>query len=178
MTQDRKVILYIAASLDGYIAKADGDIEWLSIVQKKDENYGYTRFMKTVDTVILGRRAYDKVMSMNPSFQDEGKEWYVITREERPQEGRVRFYNGKVLDLMTDLRSSEGKNIFIDGGAELVNELMKHDLIDEYIISVIPIFLGNGIRLFKDYRPEMKLKLVDSKSYDSGLVQMHYIRIR
>lgn len=178
MDTNRKVILYIAASLDGYIAKPNGDIDWLSIVQKQGEDYGYSEFIKTVDTVILGRKTYDKVMSMADSFPHEGKDWYVITREERPPEGRIKFYNGKIQDLMAELKSHEGSNIFIDGGAELINELMKNDLIDEFIISIIPVFLGNGIRLFKDYRPEMKLKLINGKTYDSGLVQMYYVRSR
>jgi dihydrofolate reductase len=178
MNTNRKVILYIAASLDGYIARPNGDIDWLSIVQKQGEDYGYSTFLKTVDTVILGRRTYDKVLSMVNHFSDEGKDWYVITREERPPEGKIKFYNGKIQDLMAELHSHEGSNIFIDGGAELINELMKNDQIDEFIISIIPIFLGNGIRLFKDYRPEMKLKLVSGKTYDSGLVQIHYIRSR
>jgi dihydrofolate reductase len=183
MNAKRKVILYIAVSLDGYIARSNGDIDWLSIVNKLGEDYGYNEFIKTVDTVIMGRKTYDKVLSMGQEFPHKDRECYIMTREERQPEGppshavKTIFYHGKVTELISQLKSREGKNIFIDGGAELVNALMKDDLIDEYIISVIPVFLGNGIRLFKDYRPEMKLQLVSSKSYDTGLVQMHYVRI-
>lgn len=178
MGTNRKVILYIAASLDGYIARPNGDIDWLSIVQKQGEDYGYNEFIETVDTVILGRKTYDKVLSLGTEFPYKDKVCYVITREERATEGKTEFYNGKIQDLITLLKSLDGINIFIDGGAEIVNELMKDDLIDEFIISIIPVFLGNGIRLFKDYRPEMKLKLVSGETFDSGLVQIHYERLR
>jgi dihydrofolate reductase len=90
--------------------------------------------------------------------------------------GRTVFYTGSPKELVQELKSREGKNIYCDGGAEIINELLKSDLIDEFIISIIPVLVGNGIRLFKDGRPEQLLELVIVKTYDTGLTQVHYRR--
>jgi len=174
---DRKVILYIAMSLDGYIAKPDGDLGFLSIVEQDGEDYGYADFVKTVDTVIVGRKTYDKVHSMGYEFPYSDKDAYVITRSSRPAVGSVKFYSGSLKDLVASVKSTAGKHIFVDGGAEIVNELLKDILIDEFYISIIPVLLGEGISLFKSGRPEIGLKLISSKSFDKGLVQLHYRRI-
>lgn len=170
----RSVILYIAMSLDGYIARPDGDIGWLSAVEQQGEDYGYSSFIADVDTVILGRKTYDKVLSFGIPFPHADKECYVITRKERPNEGSITFYHGDLSTLMRDLKSRDGKNIFVDGGAEVVNEMIKQGLIDEYIISIIPVLIGDGIRLFNNGRPEQFLQCVSAKHFPSGLVQMHF----
>ena len=163
-------------SLDGYIAKPDGDLGFLSIVEQEGEDYGYADFVKTVDTVIVGRKTFDKVRSMDYEFPYSDKDAYIITRTSRPLVGTVKFYTGSLHELVTRLKSETGKHIFVDGGAEIVNELLKEDLIDEFYISVIPVLLGDGIPLFKSGRPEIGLKLISSKSFDKGLVQLHYMR--
>ncbi len=178
MNSARKVILYIATSLDGYIARQDGDIGWLSLVEQTGEDYGYNDFIKTVDTVILGRKTYDKVLSFGIGFPHAEKECYVITRSEIPSKDKIIFYNKDLKELVKLLKSKVGKNIFVDGGGEIVNELMRQNLIDEYIISIIPIVLGNGIRLFNGSRPEGKITLLNSKQYDSGLIQLHYRKVQ
>jgi len=173
---NRKVILYIATSLDGYIAKPNDDLGFLSIVDQEGQDYGYAEFVKTIDAVIVGRRTYDKVISMGFEFPHADKDAYIITHTPRPDLGSVKFYTGHLKDLVTKLKSGTGKNIFCDGGAEIVNELLKDNLIDEFIISVIPILVGNGKRLFQDGRPEQKLKLLTVKHFDTGLTQLHYKR--
>ncbi len=170
----RKLILYIAMSLDGYIATKEGNLDFLSMAEKKGEDYGYARFIGTIDTVILGRKTYDKVLSMGFDYPHADKESYVITRRQRPGTEKLHFYSGDLKELVSQLKCRKGKNIFCDGGAEIVHLLMKDDLIDEYIISIIPVFLGSGIALFKDGRPERKLTLVSSLAFDTGLVQLHY----
>ncbi len=174
MKSDRKVILYIATSLDGYIAKPNDDLSFLSIVQQDGEDYGYADFIKSVDTVILGRKTYDWVMTQVPDFPHADKDSYIITRTPRPSINNTNFYTGDLKELVLRLKSEQGKNIFIDGGAEIVDELLKQKLVDEFIISVIPILVGNGTRLFKDGRPEQKLKLVEIRKFDTGLTQFHY----
>lgn len=176
MATDRKVILYIATSLDGYIAKPNDDLSFLSIVEKDGEDYGYTNFIKTIDTVIVGRKTYDWVIKAVGHFPHADKKAYIITRTKRPSIGNTVFYSDSLMQLITKLKTENGKNIFCDGGAEIVNELLKNNLIDEFIVSVVPIIIGNGIRLFKDGIPEQQLELVNAKSYDSGLVQLHYKR--
>lgn len=173
----RKVILYIASSLDGYIAKPNDDLSFLSIVHKEGEDYGYTSFIESIDTVILGRKTYDWVMAQVPEFPHADKNTFVITRTARPGVGKTQYYTGSLKALVLRLKVGQGKNIFIDGGAEIVNELLKEDLIDEFIISIIPILVGNGIKLFADGRPEQRLKLLSTKPFDTGLVQLHYQRV-
>jgi dihydrofolate reductase len=176
MTSDRKVILYIAVSLDGYISKPNDDLSFLSIVQKEGEDYGYNDFVNSIDTVIMGRKTFDWVMTQVTEFPHADKNAYIITRATRPNIGKINFYTGDLAYLVVKLKQEKGKNIFIDGGAEIVNELLHQNLIDEFIISIIPVLLGNGLRLFKDGRPEQKLKLVETKQFNSGLVQLRYKR--
>lgn len=174
MATDRKVILYIATSLDGYIAKPNDDLGFLSIVEQEGQDYGYADFVSTVDAVIVGRKTYDKVID----FPHADKDAYIITRTPRPTIGSVKFYTGDLKALVEKLKSENGKNIFCDGGAEIVNQLLQYDLIDEFIISVIPILVGNGTKLWNDGRPEQKLELVSTKQFEKGLTQLHYRRAR
>lgn len=174
----RKLFIYIAASLDGYIAKPNDDLSFLKIVEKEGEDYGYAEFNASIDTIILGRKTYDWVLKeIGSAHYDNGeRDVYVITRTERPPVGRTTFYTENPSDLVQRLKTQNGKNIYCDGGAEVINELLQHDLIDELIISVIPVLLGNGTRLFKDGRPEQQLDLVKVKTFDTGLTQLHYRR--
>ena len=110
---ERKVILFIAASLDGYIAKPNDDLSFLSIVEQEGEDYGYTEFTKTVDTVILGRKTYDWVMKQVPAFPRADKETYIITRTARPDKGKIIFYKGEMKELVLKLKAAKGKNIRI-----------------------------------------------------------------
>lgn len=176
----RKLSLFIATSLDGYIAKPNDDLSFLQMVEKEGEDYGYAKFTDAIDTLIIGRKTYDYVLKeIGPSHYDNGERAvYVITRTERPQVGKTIFYTGHLAELVQRLKSGSGKGIYCDGGAEVIHELLQHDLVDEFIISVIPILLGNGTRLFKDGRPEQRLELISAKSYDTGLIQLHYRRKR
>lgn len=171
-----QVTLYIACSLDGYIAKADGDISFLSAVEMPGEDYGYSQFIQTVDTVIMGRKAYDKVLSFGIDFPHAGKKCYVLSHSRTGSDENVEFFSGDVGELIQSIRSKGGKNIFVDGGAELVHELLKQKLIDKFVISIIPVLLGSGVRLFKEDFPEQKLKLIQAKTFKSGLVQVWYER--
>lgn len=161
-------------SLDGYIATKDNSIEFLSIVEKDGEDYGYQDFVKSIDTVIIGRKTYEKVISMGFDYPHTDKSVYIVTRTYKPTIGNFTFYSDNLHQLIIDLKKQSGKNIYCDGGAEVVHELLKENLIDEFIISVIPILLGGGTKLFKDERPEQKLKLVSIKQFEKGLTQLHY----
>lgn len=174
----RKISLFIAMSLDGYIAKPNDDLSFLNLVEKEGEDYGYAKFTSQIDTIIIGRKTYDYVVQeIGASHYDNGqRDVYVITRTERPKIGRTIFYTGNLTDLIDRLKLEDGKNIYCDGGAEVINELLKSDLIDEFIISVIPVLLGSGTRLFKDGRPEQTLEFITAKTFDTGLAQLHYKR--
>jgi len=175
MNNKRKVILYIATSLDGYIAKPDDNIDFLTMVEKEGEDYGYSTFIQTVDTIIVGRKTYDKVLSMGVQYPHANKNTFVITRTPQQDIGLVKFYSHSIKELIVNLKNKAGKNIYVDGGAEIVFELLKENLIDEFYISIVPIILGDGIRLFKNNTPELKLTLVSTKHFEKGLVQLHYI---
>lgn len=175
----RKLVIFIAASLDGYIAKPGDDLSFLKIVEKEGEDYGYAEFTATIDTIIIGRKTYDWVLKeIGPSHYDNGeRNVYVITKTPRPGVGKTTFYTGNLAELVQQLKTGKGKNIYCDGGAEVINELLKYELIDEFTISIVPILLGSGTRLFKDDRLEQKLELVNVKTFETGLVQLHYKRI-
>lgn len=170
----RKVILYISCSLDGFIAKPGDDLSFLKRVEKEGEDYGYAEFYDTVDTVILGRRTYEWVKKQIDYPLHATKRTYIITRELRQSEGLTSFYADDLYDLVHRLKLKEGKNIFVDGGAEVVRMMMNARLLDELIISIIPVVLGKGTRLFSCGIPEEDLELISAKSYDTGLVQLRY----
>ncbi|MBS1780070.1 MAG: dihydrofolate reductase [Bacteroidetes bacterium] len=175
---ERKIILFIACSLDGYIAKEDGDISWLDIVSTPGEDYGYSNMIEQTDTFILGRKTYDKVLTFGGAFPHDDRQTYVITRNSRPSVNNLHFYSAGIDKLVAELRTKPGKDIHLDGGAELIAAFMQQNLVDEYIISMIPILLRQGIRLFKTSdKPEIELKLLSSTAYPSGLVQLHYKKV-
>ncbi len=173
-TKDRKVMIFIAMSLDGYIAQLDGDISFLSVVEMEGEDYGYSEFLKSVDTVIIGRKTYDHVFEMGFDNPHPDKEVYIISRSEQADNGSTKYFKGSLKGLVDELKAKPGENIYCDGGAEVINALLTENLIDEIIISVIPVMLGAGIPLFKSERPENKLELLKANHYDKGLVQLHY----
>ncbi|KAA3440063.1 dihydrofolate reductase family protein [Rufibacter hautae] len=171
----RQVVLFIAMSLDGYIAKEDDNIDFLNQVERPGEDYGYAAFQTTVDTLIWGRRTYDKIQSMNlPEFMHKDKKCYVLSRTQTGQDENVEFYGGDPKDLISSLKQQPGKNIYCDGGGQVVAALLQENLIDKLIVSIIPHLLGSGIRLFQDGRPEQNLVLTRSNTFPSGLVQLWY----
>lgn len=173
MNKDRKLVVYIAMSLDGYIAKPNDDLSFLSHVEKPGEDYGYQNFISTIDVVLMGRKTYDWI-TQQCEFPHKDKKTYVITKSPRSSKETIEFYNGDLPELVKTLKSQPGKNIYCDGGASIIQQLLKHKLIDEMTISIIPILLGAGKKLFSELIPEELLKCVSAKSFDTGLVQVHY----
>lgn len=172
----RKLILYIASSLDGFIAGPDDDLSFLNVVQREGEDYGYARFMDSIDTVIVGRKTFDWVVRQIGTVPHPDKMTYVITRTPRPPVGETVFFTGELVDLVGQLKAGIGANIFCDGGASVIHQLLCHDLVDEIILSIVPVLLGNGTRLFDDGRSPLSLQLVKVHTYASGLCQLHYAR--
>jgi len=148
------------------------------LLKTEGEDYGYTQFNDSVDTYIVGRKTYDTVLKLTggsfPPAQQH--KCFVISRQKRENENGVTFFNGDIDKLVNNLKKEKGKNIYCDGGSDIVKLLMDKNLIDEYIISVIPIILGDGIRLFKGETPTINLKAMPSKQFESGLIQLHYIK--
>jgi len=172
----KNIILYIATSLDGFIARKDGSVDWLSPYEKGQEDYGYNEFFKKIGTVIMGNTTYKQVLTFG-EFPYRGKDCFVFTRnKEKSKDENVTFVSKNAKDFISQLR--ENKNIWLVGGASIIDEFLKFDLIDEFIITIIPILLGEGIPLFRGRSNEKNLKLIDVKTFDQGLVQLHYERKR
>lgn len=178
MAAQRELILYIAQSLDGFIAPPNEDLSFLNAVALEGEDYGYADFVATCDTVIMGHRTYDKVVAMGVPDPHPERTLYVITRTPKQSQGDIYFHSGDVVELVRSLKAQAGTKIYCDGGAQLIHTLLQHDLIDRYIISTVPVLLGAGIRLFKEGRPHRPLKLVQSKAWPSELVQGEWERVR
>ena len=169
-----ETILYIATSLDGYIARKDGGIDWLSMVESPDTDYGYSDFYRSVDAAVMGRKTYELALGFG-EWPYPGKPAYVFTRQQ-PASDRtdVTFTSALPDRVLRELDAQGLRRIWLVGGAELTAAFQRRRLIDEYIISVIPVVLGEGIPLFLPTGVEERLELVESQRYPTGLVQMRY----
>ena len=173
---ERKVILYIGVSLDGYIADEEGRVDWLGgQVEAYEGDYGYRRFEETVDTVIMGYRTYRQGgMELSPEvWPYSGKEAYVLTHKDIVDRPGIHFTREPLEHLLSVLKKREGKAIWICGGAQLVNQLMNKELIDEYHLTVMPVLLGGGIRLFEKTGKQVLLKLVSIET-ENGVIDCIY----
>jgi dihydrofolate reductase len=169
----RKLMLFIATSLDGYIARPEGSIDWMFT----DHDYGYPAFFAGIDTVIMGRKTYDLALSFG-AYPYAGTEGYVFSREQRPPDGNVAFVSEAPASFVDRLKRLEGRDIWLVGGSEIIAECLAHDLVDELIISVHPLLLGHGIPLFAPGLPELDFALMRAEGFASGLVQSSYRRVR
>ncbi len=174
----RKVVLFLAMSLDGYIADRNGKVDWLTGEGADEETPDvYSEFIKDVDTVIMGWNTYYQVRTeLSPKeWVYKGQKCYVITHRDLPDEKEILFTREDPGSLVERLKSEEGKHIWICGGANLIQQLVTKDLIDEYYLTVIPTLLGSGIRLFQQEHREIQLKLVHTQKYN-GIVDLVYNR--
>ncbi len=174
MSNKRNVVLFIASSLDGYIATKDESLEWLFNVEGEGDN-GYSEFYETVDTVILGKRTFDWIVEHDTEeFPYKNKECYVFTRSSIEDTKYVKFINEDVTKFIEILKSQDGKNIWIVGGGELLHSFIKEKLVDELIITVAPSILGNGIPLFKQGDYQLDLSLKGTRTFNQ-FVELHYV---
>ena len=168
------VVLYIAASLDGFIARPDGDVDWLSVVDRPGEDYSYYQFYNSVDALVMGRKTYEIPAGVE-EWPYPGKPSFVFTHQDlETSRDDVTFVSDPVEQVMANVRKQGFQNVWLVGGGELIRSFLAHNLIDEHIISVIPIILGEGIPLFPPPSPEQQLDLVGSRQYESGLIEAHY----
>ena len=171
----KKIKLYIACSIDGYIARTDGDLDWLMEYPINSEtNYGYDDFYQSVDTVIMGGRTYRDILNMDVIWPYKDKTTYVITHCPAESKENIHFISDNIIETILQLQKDEGKDIWLVGGGKLITILLNENLIDEMIITTIPVILGDGIPLFPDNPRESKWKLVGSKSYKNGVIQITY----
>ncbi|MCB0570755.1 MAG: dihydrofolate reductase [Phaeodactylibacter sp.] len=172
----RRIRLYIAASLDGFIARRDGAIDWLSSVEKAGEDYGYTEFLGSIDTTLMGYATYAQVLTFGAFPYSEQKN-YVFSRQQRPPDGNpVTFVAEDPAAFVSRLRQQPGGDIWLIGGGQLNAVLLQAGLVDELILSIIPVALGDGIPLFGGQPATAQWKLLEHKVFDTGLVQVKYGR--
>ncbi|MBI2542252.1 dihydrofolate reductase [Candidatus Woesearchaeota archaeon] len=164
----RKLILFIASSLDGYIAGKNGDISWLFT----DQDYGYGKFFASIGTLIMGKKTFEVSLTFG-GWPYPGKKCYVFTRNKHKNDSRVDFANNPVR-LTKELLKGHGKDIWLVGGSKIISILLNAGLIHEIRLYVHPIILGSGIPLFKNIDKKINMKLIKIKTYSSGLVQLHY----
>jgi dihydrofolate reductase len=173
----KKIILYIAASIDGRIAEPDGGIEWLSEFPITNEmNYGYKEFMASIDTIIMGGRSWRELSNMDAMGAYADKTVYVVSRHNWGDNENVNFITENVIKQITNLRNEPGKNIWLFGGGELLSMLLAADLVDEMQIAYIPVILGEGIPLFPKQPKESKWELIENRNYSSGIMMVEYQR--
>jgi len=164
----KKIILFIASSLDGYIARENGNIDWLP----QNTTSGYDEFYKSIDTVIMGKKTYDQILTFG-DYPYNDKKSYVFTRNNDHSKDENTEFVHDVDKLVKDIISNSGTNIWLVGGAEIISTLVNFGFVDEIILSIIPIVLGKGIPLFKNIQKETKLELIKTTDYDA-LVELHY----
>lgn len=172
----KSFILYIASSLDGFIARKDGSIDWLdSIALPKENDYGYDEFMRTIDVVVMGRKTYDQVVSFKIDWPYKGKKTFILSHTiEKSISDEIRITNKTLKNLIVDLKELSRKDIWVVGGGEIITAFLNENSIDKIILFVIPIILGDGIPLFPNHPKESTWKLVETQSYKSGVVMNSY----
>ena len=162
-----KIMVYIALSLDGYVAREDGSVDWLPETAES----GYDTFYKSVDTVIMGKTTYDQVLTFG-EYPYKDKKSFVFTRNNQNKDENVEFVSD-VEKFVKDGFPGAGENIWLVGGAQIITSFLKQGAVDEIIISVIPVLLGKGIPLFKNIENETKLEFVKTEKYGQ-LVDLYY----
>jgi len=175
MTTHRKVIVHIATSADGYIAGPDGDLEWLTSRPAPDGFYGMNTFMKSIDTTVLGRKTYEVSLGLGAKF-DARSRTIVFSRQAPPADvpSGVEFVNGAIGPVVSRLREQPGKDIWLMGGGEIIASFLDEQAIDEFVISVVPVFIGDGIPLIARRHRHVPLHLQSVERFEDGLVQLHY----
>ena len=175
MTDHRKVIVHIAASADGYIARPDDDLEWLTSRPAPAGFYGMNAFMKTIDTLLLGRKTYEASLRLGGKFDAKTKT-IVFSRHAPPADvpPGVEFESGDVAAVVQRLRERQAKDIWLMCGGELIASFLDAQAIDEFVVSVVPVFIGDGIPLIARRSRHVPLELQSVERFDDGLVQLHY----
>jgi dihydrofolate reductase len=180
MVRKRKIIVYIATSADGFIARLDGSVDWLDRPQPKG-NYGMGVFYKSIDTILWGRNTCDVALDFQKkgvagSAFDTRVKNYVFTRGLLPSAvpAGVQFVNEPVKTFATRLRQQKGKNIWMMGGAGIIASFLDEQEIDEFMIHVIPEFIGEGIPLIAPHHRSVPLTLISCTKFADGVVKLHY----
>lgn len=171
--------VFIATSSDGFIATLEGDIDWLTQYPNPENNdFGYHEFMNSIDAIIMGRKTYEKVLSFDCDWP-YSKMVFVLSSTlksiDSSLQNKAKLINGTPLEVVQKINASGFHNVYVDG-AQTIQSFLNENLIDQMIITTVPINLGSGISLFKDNLHEDKFKLISKKNFYNGMTQSTYER--
>jgi dihydrofolate reductase len=164
--------VFIATSLDGFIALPDGSVEWLDAVRLDGEDYGFDDFFASVDTLLMGRLTWETVLRLG-EWPYGDKRVVVLTHRPAPASHGERFRAGEPAEVLAALHAEGARRVYVDGG-QVISRFLREGLVDELTLSIVPTLLGSGIRLFQGELPRRALRLASSRAYPSGLVQLRY----
>lgn len=171
----KKVTLYIAASLDGFIARKDGSVDWLPVPVEGGEDYGYAAYLETVDTLVMGRKTYEQVRMLGPWPYGDRRCVVFSGRRGGQHDDRAEWAEGDIAAWVRELKEGESEGgIWLVGGAEVIAACLAGDVVDEIILTTVPVLLGEGIRLFPETTWMTRLRLADVRGFADGLVQSRY----
>ncbi|WP_079913228.1 dihydrofolate reductase family protein [Paenibacillus sp. 32352] len=177
----RRIILDLAVTLDGFIEGKNGEVDWCIM----DSELGFTNFLNQIDTIFYGRKSYDLWGQYTPGTEQtdvEGEIWdlvhskekYVFSRTKKGTDHKAIYINDNILEEVNKLKSKPGKDIWLYGGASLITTFINLGLVDVFRLSVHPVILGEGKPLFNEIKQRLNLKLVDTRTFSSGVVQLIY----
>ena len=165
----RKLILNVAVSADGFIEGPNGEYDWCF----NDQDYGLEDFYQNIDTIFFGRKSYELMLTIDKNpFPDKKK--YVFSTTMKNDDDKITLINENIYEELNKLKDEPGKNIWLFGGAKLLETLMNKGFVDELMLSVHPIILGSGKPLFQNIDKRILLALTEAKTFSSGLVQLFY----
>jgi len=172
--------VFVAASLDGFIAEKGGELDWLNEIPNRNKiDYGYAEFLNGIDVIVMGRNTSEKVLTFD--FWPYEKPVFVLsnslTSVPKDIADKAEIVKGDLRALVEALKTRGFKNLYVDGG-RVIQSFLEEDLIDEMIISRVPVLLGGGVPLFGKLSNRLKFKIVDTERFDEALVKCHYVRIR
>jgi dihydrofolate reductase len=179
--RQRRIILDLAVTLDGFIEGKNGEVDWCIM----DSEMGFIHFLNQIDTILYGRKSYDLWGNYTPKMEDtdtdkelwrlvHSKEKYVFSKTQKGIDHKAIYINDHILEEVTKLKNLPGKDIWLYGGASLITTFIDLGLVDEYRLSVHPVILGEGKPLFSDIKQRMELKLANTRTFSSGVVQLIY----
>jgi len=168
----RKVVYGVGISLDGYIARRDGSVDFLFM----PTDYSMAAFFKRIDLAVMGRKTYEMGVKMGGgSFDGQGMKCYVFSRTiEAGEHGGAIFTAESPAEFVKELRNKKGKDVWLMGGGELAREFLREDLVDELYLGVVPVLIGEGIAAFPSGFPQREFTLIDNKTYSKGLIALRY----
>ncbi|WP_240421164.1 dihydrofolate reductase family protein [Paenibacillus periandrae] len=177
----RRIILDLAVTLDGFIEGKNGEVDWCIM----DSELGFNNFLNQIDTILYGRKSYDLWGQFTPGIEHtdsekefwelvHSKEKYVFSRTQMGTDNKAIFINERILEEVNELKNKPGKDIWLYGGASLITTFIHLGLVDEFRLSVHPVVLGEGKPLFVDIKQRLNLKMVNTRTFSSGVVQLIY----